>query len=179
MKPLVLFLLLGSLLLGCGQSPTGAPAPAAPAVGQSGVQDDVSEKNIVKVAVGSPDHTTLVSAVSAAGLVDALSNAGPFTVFAPQNAGFEKLPKGTLEDLLKPENVSQLKTILYHHVTTSALQAESFTDGSQLSMVDGTTAAITRSGDDVFIDGHKILGSVKASNGMVHVIDSVLLPPAK
>lgn len=168
------------VVLGCGTSTTPAPeSPGAPAAGQSAVQDNESQQDIVKVAVGSPDHTTLVKAVQAAGLVDALSNAGPFTVFAPVNAAFEALPAGTVEDLLKPENKDQLKTVLFHHVTTSALAAESFTDGQTLGMVDGTSAAITRSGDEVSIDGHRILASVKASNGMVHVIDAVLLPPTK
>jgi uncharacterized surface protein with fasciclin (FAS1) repeats len=111
--------------------------------------------------------------------VDALSNAGPFTVFAPINAAFDQLPAGTLANLLKAENKNQLKTILYHHVTTSALALESFQDGQSLGMVDGTAALITRRGGDVLIDGHRILGSVKASNGMVHVIDAVLLPPAR
>jgi uncharacterized surface protein with fasciclin (FAS1) repeats len=180
MKRLSTVLILASLLLGCGKAPeTASTTGAAPAVGQSGVQDDVSQANILKVAVGSPDHTTLVKAVQAAGLVDALANAGPFTVFAPVNAAFEALPAGTLDDLLKPENKGKLKTILYHHVTTSALAAESFSDGQSLGMVDGSAAAITRQGDVVSIDGHKILGSVKASNGMVHVIDAVLLPPSK
>ena len=178
MKQFSIVLMLVSLLLGCGKAPETAPA-GQQAVGQSAVQDDVSEKNIVKVAAGSPDHTTLVAAVTAASLVDALSNAGPFTVFAPVNAAFDKLPKGTVEDLLKPENKDKLKTILYHHVTTSALGLEAFADGQILSMVDGTPVTFTRQGEDVLIDGHKVLGSVKASNGMVHVIDTVLLPPAK
>ena len=83
---------------------SAATVESALAAGQSGVEDNDSQKDVVKVAVGSPDHTTLVKAVQAAGLVDALSNAGPFTVFAPTNAAFDKLPAGTIEDLLKPEN---------------------------------------------------------------------------
>jgi uncharacterized surface protein with fasciclin (FAS1) repeats len=174
-------LLLACLwLAGCGgggeDQSGGTNAPAA---GQSAVQDDVSQKDILKVAAGSPDHGTLVKAVQAAGLVDALANAGPFTVFAPVDAAFAALPAGALDDLLKPENKDKLKTILYHHVTTSALGVESFQDGQTLGMVDGSSAAITKAGDVVSIDGHKILASVKASNGMVHVIDAVLLPPTK
>lgn len=176
---IAIHLILVALLLGCGTAPEPTQDNTAPAAGQSAVQDDVSQKNIVKVAAGSPDHTTLVKAVQAAGLVDALSNAGPFTVFAPVDAAFSALPAGTLEALLKPENKDQLKTVLYHHVTTSALAVESLRDGQSLGMVDGSPATITRSGDDVSIDGHRILGSVKASNGMVHVIDAVLLPLAK
>jgi uncharacterized surface protein with fasciclin (FAS1) repeats len=168
-----------SLWIGCGAPPAEQSAAPSASAGQSAVQDDVSQKDIVKVAVASPDHGTLVKAVQAAGLVDALSNAGPFTVFAPINAAFDQLPAGTLANLLKAENKNQLKTILYHHVTTSALALESFQDGQSLGMVDGTAALITRRGGDVLIDGHRILGSVKASTGMVHVIDAVLLPPAR
>ncbi len=144
--------------------------------GQSGVEDNESQKDVVKVAVGSPDHTTLVKAVQAAELVDALSNAGPFTVFAPTNAAFEKLPAGTVEDLLKPENKEKLKSILEHHVMTSALAADFFQDGQTMGMVDGTNVTFHIKGKDVFIDDAKIIGSVRASNGIVHVIDAVVVP---
>ncbi len=144
--------------------------------GQEGVKDDESQKDVVKVAVASPDHTTLVAAVTAADLVTSLSNAGPFTVFAPTNAAFEKLPKGTVEDLLKPENKSKLETILQHHVMTSALAADFFQDGQTMGMVDGSNVTFTVKDGATFVDGNKILGSVKASNGWVHVIDTVILP---
>lgn len=172
-------LLLACLLLaGCGKSPDPAPGEtAAPAAGQSAVQDTDSQPNIVQVAVGSADHSTLVTAVQAAGLVDALANAGPFTVFAPVNAAFEKLPSGTVETLLKPESKEQLKTVLYHHVTTSTLDSTMLRDGQILSMVDGTPATISRRDGALYIGDCKVLGSVKASNGMIHVVDSVLLPP--
>ena len=106
--------------------------------GQESVADDESQKDVVKVAVGSPDHTTLVAALKAADLVTSLANAGPFTVFAPTNAAFDKLPKGTVEDLLKPENIATLQTILQHHVMTSALEASFFQDGQTMGMVDGS-----------------------------------------
>jgi uncharacterized surface protein with fasciclin (FAS1) repeats len=109
-------------------------------------------------------------------LVTSLSNAGPFTVFAPTNAAFEKLPKGTVEDLLKPENKSKLETILQHHVMTSALAADFFQDGQSMGMVDGSNVMFTVKDGATYIDGNKILGSVKASNGWVHVIDTVILP---
>ncbi len=144
--------------------------------GQAAVADDVSQKDVVKVAVASPDHTTLVAALKAADLVNALSNAGPFTVFAPNNAAFEKLPKGTVDELLKPENKEKLANILQHHVMTSALASDFFQNGQTMSMVDGTNVTFTVKGKDVFVDGHKILGSVKASNGWVHIIDAVNLP---
>lgn len=144
--------------------------------GQSAVADNESEKDVVKVAVGSPDHTTLVTAVKAADLVNSLSNAGPFTVFAPTNAAFEKLPKGTVEDLLKPENKSKLENILQHHVMTSALAADFFQDGQTMGMVDGTNVTFKVDDSGVYVDGAKIIGSVKASNGWVHVVDAVILP---
>jgi uncharacterized surface protein with fasciclin (FAS1) repeats len=152
--------------------------PAAAAVGQSAVKDDESQKDVVKIAAASPDHTTLVAAVTAGGLVDALSNAGPFTVFAPTNAAFDALPKGTVEDLLKKENLAKLQGVLKHHVTTSTLELVDLTDGP-LSMADGGTTTISHKGSDVYIDGAKIIGSVRGSNGMVHVIDAVVVPGAK
>lgn len=151
-------------------------ADAAPAVGQANVQDDESVKDVVKIAVGSKDHTTLVAALQAADLVNALANAGPFTVFAPTNAAFDKLPKGTVDDLLKPANKEKLRLILQHHVTTSALDLDQFSDGQVVSMADGTNATITKKGADTFINDAKIVASVRGSNGMVHVIDGVITP---
>lgn len=166
--------------LACSPSEQPAASGAAEATpsalaGQSGVKDDESQKDVVKIAVGSPDHTTLVTAVKAAKLVDALSNAGPFTVFAPTNAAFDKLPKGTVEDLLKPENENKLRNILQHHVTVSAFDLSQLTDGLVLGMADGGQATITHKGNDVYIGDAKIVGSVRGSNGMVHVIDGVIL----
>ncbi|MBK8247215.1 MAG: fasciclin domain-containing protein [Gemmatimonadetes bacterium] len=155
----------------------GAAAGADPSqlTGQSGVKDSESQPDVVKIAVGSKDHTTLVAAVQAAKLVDALSNAGPFTVFAPTNAAFDKLPKGTVEDLLKPENEDKLRNILHHHVTVSAFELAQLTDGLVLGMADGGQATISKKGEDTYIDDAKILASVRGSNGMVHVIDAVVL----
>ena len=163
-------------------APTGGTADqatAAPAAGQAAVKDDESQPDVVKVAVGSTEHTTLVTALQAADLVNALANAGPFTVFAPTNAAFDKLPAGTVAGLLKPENKSQLKGILQHHVTTSALELDYFQDGQSVGMVDGGRETITRKDGAVFIGGAKVIGSVRASNGWVHVIDGVLVPKAK
>ena len=158
---------------------TADQAAAAPAAGQAAVKDDESQPDVVKVAVGSTEHTTLVTALQAADLVNALANAGPFTVFAPTNAAFDKLPAGTVAGLLKPENKSQLKGILQHHVTTSALELDYFQDGQSVGMVDGGRETITRKDGAVFIGGAKVIGSVRASNGWVHVIDGVLVPKAK
>jgi uncharacterized surface protein with fasciclin (FAS1) repeats len=180
MKTVISTLSLFVLLTACQgkiESTTETATTETPTMGgQSAVSDDVSQKDVVKVAVGSLNHTTLVAALQAADLVNALSNAGPFTVFAPTNAAFDKLPKGTVEDLLKPENKNKLENILQHHVMTSALAADFFQDGQSMGMVDGTNITFTVKGKDVFVDGNKILASARASNGWVHIIDTVLLP---
>jgi uncharacterized surface protein with fasciclin (FAS1) repeats len=135
---------------------------------------------VVKVAVGSKDHTTLVAALKQAELVTALSNAGPFTVFAPTNAAFDKLPAGTVDNLMKDENKADLQNILQYHVTTSSLKQDFFKDGQTLGMVNGDNITITiKDGKVVLNNSATIIASIQASNGMVHVIDGVLLPPAK
>jgi len=144
--------------------------------GAASVRDDVSAPDVVKVAVGSKDHTTLVAALQAASLVDVMSSSGPYTVFAPTNAAFDALPAGTVNELLKPENKSKLSKILQHHVTTSALDLDFFDDGQVLGMVDGGRETITRRDGATYIGQAKVIGSVRASNGWVHVIDGVLLP---
>lgn len=147
--------------------------------GQSGVQDDVSQKNVVQVAIGSKDHSTLVAAVKAAELVDVLSNAGPFTVFAPTNAAFDKLPAGTVDGLLKPEKKNDLADILQYHVYVGSLSAESLQDGQTLGMVNGGTVRVSKKDGKIMLNGTAtIVASVPASNGIIHVIDGVLLPPA-
>lgn len=145
--------------------------------GQSAVQDDVSAKNIVQIASGSPDHTTLVAAVKAAELVDVLSNAGPFTVFAPTNAAFDALPKGTVEGLLKPEKKETLQDILQYHVSVGVYQADVLQDGQSLGQVNGGNIKITKKDGKIMINGTAtIVASIPASNGIIHVIDGVLLP---
>ena len=145
-------------------------------VGQSGVQDDVSNPNILQVAVSSKDHTTLVTAVKAAGLADALSNAGPFTVFAPTNKAFEKLPSGTVEGLLKPENKNDLENILGYHTYIGVINGILLQDGVEYDMVFGGKVKITKNGEKTFVNGSEIVGSIKASNGVIHIIGDVLLP---
>ena len=148
--------------------------------GQSAVQDNESAKDVVKIAVGSKDHSTLAAAVKQAELVDALSNAGPFTVFAPTNAAFEKLPKGTVEDLMKPENKEKLQDILQYHVFVGSLSMESMQDGQTLNEVNGGNITIAKKDGNVVINNTAhIVASIPASNGIIHVIDAVLLPPAK
>ncbi len=145
--------------------------------GQSGVVDEVSNPNVVQIAVGSKDHSTLVTAVKAAELVDALSNAGPFTVFAPTNEAFNKLPAGTVESLLTPEKKDALIEILQYHVFVGVMKTESMQDGQTLGEVNGGNIKITLKDGKPIINGKAhILASIPASNGMIHVIDEVLLP---
>ena len=152
-------------------------ATAAPAgAGQSAVQDDVSQKDVVKVAVGSKDHTTLVTAVKAAELVDVLSNAGPFTVFAPTNAAFGLLPAGTVEGLLKPDKKETLADILQYHVAVAVYKPEMLQDGQVISMANGGNVTIGVKDGKITVNGANLLASVPASNGIVHVIDAVMLP---
>ncbi|RYF90610.1 MAG: fasciclin domain-containing protein [Chitinophagaceae bacterium] len=146
-------------------------------VRQADIKDDVSQKNVVQVAVGSPDHTTLVKAVQAADLVNALSNAGPFTVFAPTNAAFDKLPKGTVEGLLKPESKDALIDILQYHVSLGVFKAESLQDGQVLGQVNGGNITVAVKNGKIMIGDATVVASVPAANGIVHVIDGVLLPP--
>ena len=171
-------------LMSCNNSTqTAANTSATEAssdAGQANVKDDASMKDIVKVAVGSPGHTTLVSALKQADLVDVLANPGPFTVFAPTNEAFDKLPKGTLDDLMMPEKKTELQNILQYHVTTSSLKADYFKDGQTIGMVNGDNVTVSvKDGKIVLNNSATIVGSVQASNGMVHIIDAVLLPPVK
>jgi uncharacterized surface protein with fasciclin (FAS1) repeats len=155
---------------------TEATATEATGAGQSGVQDATSNPNIVQVAIGSKDHTTLVAAVKAAELVDALSNAGPFTVFAPTNAAFDKLPAGTVDGLLKPEKKEDLQNILGYHTYVGALKIEYMNDNQEYDMVYGGKVKITKQGDKTFVNGSEIVASITTANGIIHVIGDVLLP---
>jgi uncharacterized surface protein with fasciclin (FAS1) repeats len=166
-------------LLAACSSPSGQPAATSAAAssrtGMATVQDDQSAKDVVKIAAGSADHSTLVTAVKAAGLLDVLASSGPYTVFAPTNAAFDKLPEGTVKNLLKPENLAALQGVLRHHVTTSAYQLSELSDGQVLSMADGKPASIAKKGSDTFFGNAKVLASVRGTNGIVHVIDAVVL----
>lgn len=148
--------------------------------GQSAVTDEVSQKNILQVALGSQDHTTLVAAVRAADLADALANAGPFTVFAPTNAAFDKLPKGTVDDLLKPENKDKLAGILEYHVSIGVFNQDMLQDGQSIGQANSENIKITKSGNKIIVnDKANVVGAVPTSNGLVYIIDEVLLPPSK
>lgn len=144
------------------------------------MQDDESQKDVVKVAAGSSDHTTLVAAVKQAELVDALSNAGPFTVFAPTNAAFDKLPAGTVEGLMKDDKKADLQDILQYHVYVGIIKPEMMQDGQTLNQVNGGNITISKKDGKIVINNSAVIvASIPASNGIIHVIDGVLLPPAK
>ncbi|MEM5540439.1 fasciclin domain-containing protein [Olleya sp. AS48] len=148
-------------------------------------------KNIVENAVNSKDHTTLVAAVKAAELVDVLQSEGPFTVFAPTNAAFDKLPMGTVDTLLKPENKEQLQTVLKYHVVAGKWNAKEILnliekgDGKAvINTVSGGTLTAWKKGKDVYVTDENgnsakvTIADVNQSNGVIHVVDSVLLPKA-
>ncbi|NUN66599.1 fasciclin domain-containing protein [Pseudanabaena biceps] len=139
----------------------------------------VAAGNIVQVAVSNGSFKTLVAAVKAAGLVETLSGKGPFTVFAPTDEAFAKLPKGTVETLLKPENKAVLVKVLTYHVVSGSVASKSIKSGSALvKTVEGGSVKVTKSAKGVVIDNSKVVAAdVKASNGVIHVIDTVLLPP--
>ena len=137
----------------------------------------VPSKNIVENAVNSSDHTTLVAAVQAAGLAETLSGTGPFTVFAPTNAAFNKLPAGTVDNLVKPENKEQLTKILTYHVVPGALRAADLKDGQKLKTVQGQELTVKIVNGTVTIDGATVsIADVISSNGVTHVIDGVIMP---
>ncbi len=146
-------------------------------------------KNIVENAVNSKDHTTLVAAVTAAGLVETLQSKGPFTVFAPTNAAFDKLPAGTIEILLKPENIKTLQTILTYHVVAGKMNASDIAKAikagkgkATLKTVSGGTLIAMMQGKDLIITDENggmskvTIADVNQSNGVIHVVDTVVLP---
>ena len=136
----------------------------------------MAKSNIVETAVAADDFNTLVAAVKAAGLVDTLSGKGPFTVFAPTDAAFAALPEGTVESLLKPENKDQLIAILTYHVVPAKVMAKDVKAG-EAPTVNGKTATVSINSGGVTIEGANVVtADVVASNGVIHVIDKVILP---
>ena len=144
--------------------------------GQAFIEDDESQPNVLQIAIGSPDHTTLVAAVQAAGLENSLVNAGPLMVFAPINTAFDALPAGTVETLLKPENKEKLALILKNHVTPGNYTKDFLKKFKKVGQASGESVAVEVKGDDVYVGGAKIIASVPAGNGIVHVVDKVILP---
>jgi len=189
LKTLVLVFALLALVSSCKNENKDASNNAAVAEtevksedktsGQAFIKDDEGTSTVLSIAIGSKDHTTLVAAVQAADLENVLVNAGPLMVFAPTNEAFAALPEGTVENLLKPENKDALANILKYHVTPGNYSKDFLKKFKKLGQANNQYVKVEVKGDDVFIGGAKILGSVKAGNGIVHVIDKVLLPPTE
>jgi len=144
--------------------------------GQAFVKNDEAKPTVLTIAINSPDHTTLVAAVQAAELENVLVNTGPLMVFAPTNDAFDALPEGTVENLLKPENKSQLAFILKHHVTPGNYSKDFLKKFKKLGQASNENILVEVKGDDVYVGGAKILASIPAGNGIVHVVDKVILP---
>lgn len=159
-----------------GQSEAAVSHPK----GQASVVDDVSDANILQVAIGSEAHSTLVTAVQAAEIEHVLVNAGPLTVFAPTNDAFAALPEGTVEDLLKPENKQTLATILTRHAAPGSFDVEGLkkeaSKGRKIYMATGDYLEVVVDGDDVTVGGAKVIGTIQTTNGIINVVDKVILP---
>nr|WP_299175730.1 fasciclin domain-containing protein [uncultured Allomuricauda sp.] len=174
------------LLCSCKNEAKTETSTSTPAVqksnkkqGQAFLKDDEAQPNVLDIAIGSEAHTTLVAAVQAAELENALVNAGPLMVFAPTNAAFEALPSGTVENLLKPENKASLANILQYHVTPGKYSKDFLKKFKKLGQANNQNVAVEVKGDDVFIGGAKIIASIPCGNGIVHVVDKVMLPPSE
>ena len=146
--------------------------------GQAGVVDKDSDMNILQIAASSDSHTTLAAAATAAEMLDVLANPGPLTVFAPTNAAFDKLPAGTVEDLLKPENKETLARIIMFHAAPGTYKGKLLKNGQKLYMASGHYIDVEVKDDGTYVNGSKILATIDASNGVVHVVEDVFLPPA-
>lgn len=179
-------MILSLFLVGCQQSGSSENSTANNTTGidytklkgQSGVEDNVSDRNILQVALSSKDHSTLVAGVLAAGLENVLTNAGPLTVFAPTNAAFDALPEGTLDNLLKPENKATLANIITFHAAPGSYTGDNIKGVMGIGQATGDKVKVVVKDGVTYVNDAKVLGTVKASNGYVHVIDKVLLPPS-
>jgi uncharacterized surface protein with fasciclin (FAS1) repeats len=165
----------------CGGNAVAQQAVAQPASYQGGQKSSWGAKSdIVDTAVAAGQFNTLAAALKAAGLVDVLKGEGPFTVFAPTDAAFAKLPAGTVESLLRPENKDKLISILTYHVVPGKVKAEQVVGIKGAATVNGQRVSVNASGGKVMVDGANVVKTdVMASNGVIHVIDSVILPSDK
>jgi len=151
--------------------------------GQAFVESDGFDQNVLQVAISNEDFSTLVAAVQAAGVENALVNAGPLTVFAPNNTAFGKLPEGTVEELVKPENKAKLAYILTNHVAPANYTMKTLSKladkGSTLYMASGEYVEVRKEGEDIYVGGTKVLATVDVSNGIIHVIEDLILPASE
>jgi uncharacterized surface protein with fasciclin (FAS1) repeats len=171
--------LIFSACSGDGSTTTQVQTEEFDTHGQSGVVDKTDVKNILQIAASSDAHTTLAAAVTAADMLDVLANPGPLTVFAATNAAFEKLPEGTVEDLLKPENQETLARIIMFHAAPGTFKGKYLKDGQKLFMASGHYIDVEINDEGTFVNGSKIMATIDASNGVVHVVEDVFLPPAE
>lgn len=181
MKRFFMFTLLATLILGAC-APVATPMPAVDPTSMPEPEPTMVPlpKTIVDIAIEDGRFTTLVAAVTAADLVETLQGEGPFTVFAPTDDAFAKLPEGTLEDLLKPENKQMLTDILLYHVVAGKVMASEVVNLTEAMTVFGKNVAVKVDGSKVYInDAEVIITDIEASNGIIHVIDTVILPPAE
>jgi len=179
LKYIPIFLMMFVLACSSNSNQSSSNLPDNTPLGQASVVDEESDPNILQVAIGSADHTTLVAAVQAAEIEHVLVNAGPLTVFAPINEAFAALPEGTVENLLKPENKATLAGILTKHAAPGSYNLAGLRKeadrGRKLYMADGSYLEITLEGEDIYVAGAKVLASVQTSNGIVNVVDKVIL----
>jgi uncharacterized surface protein with fasciclin (FAS1) repeats len=164
---------------GSNTTTTTEPAEEINTHGQAGVVDKTGAQNILQIAASSDAHTTLAAAATAAEYLDVLANAGPLTVFAPTNAAFEKLPEGTVEELLKPENKETLVTIIQFHAAPGTYKGKLLKDGQKLFMASGHYIDVEVNDEGTFVNGSKIVATIDATNGVVHVVEDVFLPPTE
>lgn len=183
LKSLLIIVALG-VLSSCGSSAQSGSEtnsePTSHPQGQASVEDDVSAKNILQVAIGSEAHSTLVAAVQAAQIEHILVNAGPLTVFAPTNDAFAALPEGTVENLLKPENKQDLSIILQRHAAPGSFDVEGLKKearkGRKIYMATGDYLEVVVNGEEITVGGAKVIGTIQTSNGIINVVDKVILP---
>ena len=167
-------LVTGSIGYAAWASPSAERPASAPLAADRAA---AAEKDVVETAVAAGKFKTLAAALEAAGLVDTLKGEGPFTVFAPTDEAFAKLPAGTVEGLLKPENKEKLKAILTYHVAAAKAMSTDLEDGQAVKTVNGKDVKVKISGKDVMVGGAKVVkADVPAKNGVIHVIDTVLMP---
>lgn len=184
MKKVTIFVCAAMFLYGCGGNETTTESAEVmtdntEAMATDATSMEAEKPTIVELASNNPQLSTLVQALQAADLAGTLESGGPYTVFAPTNEAFEALPAGTLDNLLKPENKQKLQDILTYHVTSGSVMAADLSNGMKVSTLSEDEVEVKTEGDKVMInDANVTTPNVEASNGVVHVIDKVMLPPS-